>query len=66
MKIEISIDCVDDTGRIPKGQIITWTCIGLHSRDAKIRRVANAIAKALRETYPKPGKTNKPGGRSSE
>jgi hypothetical protein len=55
MKIEITIDCVDDTKRIPKGQVIQW--IVRHpdkSRDKRMQEVGQIIAKALKAAYPKP------------
>lgn len=60
MKVEICIQCIDD-GRVPKHQIITWECRGNESRDVRMRKVGNAIAKALKDVYPKPGKTTRPG-----
>lgn len=53
MKIEICIQCIDD-GRVPKHQIITWECKGNLSRDARMRKVGNAIVKALKQEFPKP------------
>lgn len=58
MKVEISIDCVDDTGRIPKGQIIVWdisaSATGRDcSRDVRMRAVAKDIVTMLRKNYPK-------------
>lgn len=53
MKIEINIDCVDDTKRIPKGQTLTWIVIGDDmSRDARMRKLADIIVQALKEHYP--------------
>lgn len=52
MKIEICISCIDD-GRVPRHQIITWECKGNESRDVRMRKVGNAIAKALKSAYPK-------------
>lgn len=58
MKVEISIDCVDDTGRIPKGQIILWEIEskalgGDASRDVRMRAVAKEIVAVLRSKFPK-------------
>lgn len=52
MKIEICISCIDD-GRVPRHQIITWECKGNESRDVRMRKVGNAIAKELKSAYPK-------------
>lgn len=55
MKIEISIDCTDDTGRIPKGQTIMWQIMsedGDLSRDARMKKLGTVIIKALRANYP--------------
>ena len=55
MKVEISIDCIDDTGRIPKSQVIIWEIKsedGDLSRDARMRTCASVILKTLRSHYP--------------
>ncbi len=55
MKVEISIDCTDDTGRIPKGQVILWEIRsedGDLSRDARMKKLGAVILKALRTSYP--------------
>lgn len=55
MKIEIVIQCIDD-GRVPRHQIISWECRGNESRDVRMRKVGNAIAKVMKQIYPKSGK----------
>jgi len=55
MNVEISIDCIDDTGRIPKGQVILWELRSDGndlSRDARMRKLTTTILKALRANYP--------------
>ena len=56
MKIEISIDCIDDTGRIPRGQTILWEVRATDgkelSRDARMRKINTVILKALRANFP--------------
>ncbi len=59
MKVEISIDCVDDTGRVPKGQVILWDvrsdAFGEDvSRDVRMRAVAKEVLGLLRKKFPKP------------
>lgn len=54
MRIEISIDCVDDTKRIPQGQVISWICKGESSRDARMQAVGQAIIAILKQMHPKP------------
>ena len=53
MKIEICVQCIDD-GRVPKHQIITWQVKGNESRDVRMKKVCNAIVKAMKQEYPKP------------
>lgn len=67
MKVEISIDCIDDTGRIPRGQTIMWEVRsedGDLSRDARMKTLSAVILKALRAHYPShlKRKRNVPGG----
>lgn len=54
MRIEITVDCVDDTKRIPQGQVISWIVKGEKSRDARIKEVADMIVAGLRKSYPAP------------
>jgi hypothetical protein len=53
MRVEISIDCIDDTGRLPHGQIIEWQVNGEQSRDVRLRMVADVIVNALKENWTK-------------
>jgi len=55
MKVEISVDCIDDTGRVPKGQVILWDIRSDGkdlSRDARMKKLSAVILKALRAEYP--------------
>jgi len=55
MRIEISIDCVDDTQRIPKGFTFMWEINPtdkLLSRDARMRAVSKSLIQAMRDNYP--------------
>lgn len=52
MRIEITIDCVDDTKRIPQGQVIQWIVKGDKSRDYRMREVGQLIANTLKKNYP--------------
>jgi hypothetical protein len=55
VKIEISIDCIDETHRIPKGQTILWEIKSDGkdlSRDVRMRKLGAVILKALRSEYP--------------
>lgn len=54
MRIEITVDCVDDTKRIPQGQVIQWIIKGNTSRDYRMREVGQMIADALKANYPGP------------
>lgn len=54
MRLEITIDCVDDTLRRPRGQVISWIVRGPKSRDARMREIGQMIADVLHEHYPKP------------
>jgi hypothetical protein len=63
VKIEISIDCIDDTGRIPKGQVIVWDVPssafgGDVSRDRRMRAIAKDIVGTLRQKCPRATKRN--------
>lgn len=53
MRVEITIDCIDDTKRIPQGQVIQWFISGEKSRDYKIHDVGQVIANALKAAYPR-------------
>lgn len=55
MMVEISVDCIDDTGRIPKGQRILWKLNATEkeiSRDARMRKITRNILDMLRANYP--------------
>jgi hypothetical protein len=55
MRIGISIDCVDDTHRIPKGFTFMWEIKptdNLVSRDARMRSVAKLLIATMRQNYP--------------
>jgi hypothetical protein len=69
MKIEICVQCIDE-GRVPRHQIITWEVRGDESWEVRgdeswevrgdeswevrMRKVCNAVVKALKQEYPKP------------
>lgn len=55
MKVEIAILCVDD-GRVPRHKIITWEVKGNESRDRRMQRLHDGIAKMLKAEFPHPGK----------
>lgn len=53
--VEISVDCIDDTGRVPKGQVILWKLEATDreiSRDARQRKLIRNIVAMLRKEYP--------------
>lgn len=55
MKLEITVDCVDDTQRIPKGFTFMWEIQPtdkLLSRDARLRAVSKTLLQAMRDNYP--------------
>lgn len=53
MRIEICITCIDD-GHVPKHRVFNWEVKGNESRDVRMSRVQQLIAKALKVTYGKP------------
>lgn len=63
MRIEISIDCVDETKRIPKGFTFMWEIkpTDKHiSRDARLRSVSKLLVETMRSNYPSLLKKKKP------